>query len=84
MTRSCGFRWCEQKEDNGKKYKKGKLHINEDVRTYLLLGLDAGAALRLPAPGTHLLVLFWVEKAHPLRAAHVVPAQKRSVSRVFN
>lgn len=53
-----------------------KYHIHQDVREYLLLGLDAGTALRFPAPVTHLLVLFWMEKAHPLGTAHVVPVQK--------
>lgn len=51
-------------------------NIHEDVREYLLLGLYAGTALRLPSPATHLLVLFWMEKAHPLCTAHVVPVHK--------
>lgn len=61
---------------NQGKRQSGKEQIQEDVREYLLLGLYAGTALRFPTPRTHLLVLVWMEKAHPLCAAHVVPVQK--------
>lgn len=44
---------------------------------YLLLGLDGGAALRFSAPAIRWLVPLRTEKAHPLRAAHVVPVQER-------
>lgn len=61
---------------NQGKRQSGKEQIQEDVSEYLLLGLYAGTALRFPTPRTHLLVLVWMEKAHPLCAAHVVPVQK--------
>lgn len=80
-TRSCGFRWCEKEVDNGTMQKSkwhgvGKNTFTRKWREYLLLGLYAGTALRFPSPVTHLLVLFWMEKAHPLCAAHVVPVQE--------
>lgn len=50
--------------------------LQEEVREYLLLGLYTCTALRFSAPIIHLLVLFWMEKAHPLCTTHIVPIQK--------
>lgn len=53
-----------------------KQDIHEEVSMYLLLGLYVGTALRFSTPVIRLFVLFWVEEAHPLCTAHIVPVQK--------
>lgn len=50
---------------------------------YLLLGLDGRAALRFSAPAICRFIPLRTEKAHPLRAAHVVPVRGKCLIKAF-